>query len=157
MTRGGRSGWVKRRAARGGRRWALGVGRRAARGGARGTERCPRDLMLGLVRTRQFAGGHGHVPLGWGVTGGVPRWLGDTFYGWGEKREVSHSGGAHGYILGPEHYTQSNGDASRMTLSTLVYNIYIYIYISTPTHIHQSILRGGRRRGRMHGHDLLAS
>jgi hypothetical protein len=33
-------------------------------------ERCPRDLMLGLVRTRQFAGGHGHVPLGWGVTGG---------------------------------------------------------------------------------------
>ena len=57
---------------RGGQRggWGAGVGRRAARGGVRGTERCPRDLMLGLVRTRQFAGRHGHVSLGWGVMGG---------------------------------------------------------------------------------------
>jgi hypothetical protein len=139
---------------RGGRRWALGVGRRAARGGARGTERCPRDLMLGLVRTRQFAGGHGHVPLGWGVTGGkvLDGW-GTLFMAGGRNGRFHIDGGAHGYILGPEHYTQSNGDASRMTLSTLD----IYIYISTPTHIHQSILRGGRPRGRMHGHDLLAS
>ena len=60
--RGGQRGGVGGRGA--------GVGRRAARGGVRGTERCPRDLMLGLVRTRQFAGRHGHVPLGWGVMGG---------------------------------------------------------------------------------------
>ena len=92
--------------------------------------------MLGLVRTRQFAGGHGHVPLGWGVMGGVPRWLGDTFYGWGEKREVSYSGGLHGYILGPEHYTQSNGGASRMTSPPSTLDIYIYIYIYIYTHIH---------------------
>jgi hypothetical protein len=52
--------------------------------------------MLGLVRTRQFAGGHGHVPLGWGGEG--PRWLGDTFYGWGEKREVSHRWGVGAWI-----------------------------------------------------------
>jgi hypothetical protein len=127
------------------------------RGGARGMERCPRDLMLGLVRTRQFAGGHGHVPLGWGVTGGkvLDGW-GTLFMAGGRNGRFHIDGGggwAHGYILGPEHYTQSNGDASRMTLSTLD----IYIYISTPAHIHQSILRGGRPRGRMHGHDLLAS
>ena len=126
---------------RGGQRggWGAGVGRRAARGGVRGTERCPRDLMLGLVRTRQFASRHGHVPLGWGVMGGDgggmgegPRWLGDTFYGWGEKREVSYGGGLHGYILGPKHYTQSNGGASRMTSPPSTLDIYIYFY----THIH---------------------
>src|SRR3954447_2445356 len=38
--------------------------------GARGTERCPRDLMLGLVRTRQFSGRHRDVPPGWRVRGG---------------------------------------------------------------------------------------
>src|SRR3954451_14156898 len=56
--------------------------------GARGTERCPRDLMLGLVRTRQFAGRHRHVPPGWGGNGGRrgstgegPRWVGGVVGG----------------------------------------------------------------------------
>jgi hypothetical protein len=52
--------------------------------GARGTERCPRDLMLGLVRTRQFADRHRHVPPGWGVTGGDGGAWGKVLDGWGE-------------------------------------------------------------------------
>ena len=59
---------------RGGQRGGQALGVAPPRGGstrgARGPERCPRDLMLGLVRTRQFAGRHRHVPPGWGVTGG---------------------------------------------------------------------------------------
>jgi hypothetical protein len=82
---GGRSGWVKRRTV------GLGVAPPAgaamsSRGGstrgARGTERCPRDLMLGLVRTRQFAGRHRHVPPGWGVTGGDGGAWGKVLDGW---------------------------------------------------------------------------
>src|SRR3954469_10643899 len=93
---GGRGGL--RGGQRGGQ--ALGVappagGAMGARGGstrgARGTERCPRDLMLGLVRTRQFAGRHRHVPPGWGVTGGEGGAWRRVRDGWGEKREVSYS------------------------------------------------------------------
>lgn len=119
------------------------------RGGARGMERCPRDLMLGLVRTRQFAGGHGHVPLGWGVTGGkvLDGW-GTLFMAGGRNGRFHIDGGwAHGYILGPEHYTQSNGDASRMTLSTL--DIYIYIYLHPHTYINQSSVGDDRGVGCM--------
>src|SRR3954465_14060731 len=64
--------------------------------GARGTERCPRDLMLGLVRTRQFAGRHRHVPPGWGGTGGDGGAWGKVLGGWGGKREVSFSVGGAG-------------------------------------------------------------
>jgi len=53
--------------------------------GARGTERCPRDLMLGLVRTRQFAGRHRHVAAGLGgVTGGDGGAWGKVLDGWGD-------------------------------------------------------------------------
>jgi hypothetical protein len=51
--------------------------------GARGTKRSPRDLMLRLVRTRQFAGRHGHVLPGWGVTGGDRGAWGKVLDGWG--------------------------------------------------------------------------
>src|SRR3954471_6659930 len=52
--------------------------------GARGTKRCPGDLMLGLVRTRQFADRHRHVPPGWGVTGGDGGAWEKVLDGWGE-------------------------------------------------------------------------
>src|SRR3954471_19387624 len=57
--------------------------------GARGTERCPRDLMLGLVRTRQFAGRDRHVPPGSRVRGGGGgggRGGGGGGGGWGGRR-----------------------------------------------------------------------
>src|SRR4051812_50133746 len=62
--------------------------------GARGTERCPRDLMLGLVRTRQFAGRHRHVPPGWrGRGGGAGGDGGEGPGGWGGRYGW---GGRHG-------------------------------------------------------------
>jgi hypothetical protein len=110
--------------------------------GARGTERCPRDLMLGLVRTRQFADRHRHVPPGWGVTGGDGGAWGKVLDGWGEHFMAGGRNGGvscgvgwgHGYILGDKHYTQSNGGASRMASppSTLDRYIYIYIHVISP-------------------------
>jgi hypothetical protein len=37
--------------------------------GRPGAKRCARDLMMGLVRTRQFAGRHGQGAPGWGSMG----------------------------------------------------------------------------------------
>src|SRR4051812_43481601 len=98
---GGRGEWARgggaegggglRGGQRGGRAWGVALPGGAAMSsgggstrGAGGTERCPRDLMLGLVRTRQFADRHRHVPPGWGVTGGDGGAWGKVLDGWGE-------------------------------------------------------------------------
>ena len=57
--------------------------------------------------------------------------MGETFYGWGEKRRFHIVGGAWIYI-GAKHYTQSNGGASRMTSPPLTLEIYTSIHEISP-------------------------
>src|SRR4051812_44211677 len=66
--------------------------------GARGTERGPRDLMLGLVRTRPFACRNRHVPPGWrGKGGGGGGGWGGGPGGWGGRVRVGGEGGGGGW------------------------------------------------------------
>ena len=73
-----------------------------------------------------------------------------------------HIVGVHGYILGPKHYTQSNGGASRMTSPPSTLDIYISIHVISPpwgrppTGVLGSSV-GDDQRGADAGDDLLAS
>src|SRR3954467_9027012 len=140
--------------------------------GARGTERCPRDLMLGLVRTRQFADRHRHVPPGWGVTGGDGGawgkaldgwggvWGGGVCGGWGGCGGGGGGGGGGFRVVWGGDMDIYWGTNTTLRVMGVLHgwlhhhrpwiDIYIYTFML-------SLLRGGRPRGRMHGDDLLAS